>query len=180
MVGNKPRVLHQTRIKAGDVVRVTDPRRIIKIGYDHDVDHFIDEVEDDPDIIKFLQDQHIDQRGRDRVVRAIASSRMARSRRQGSERRVFHGEVEEWMEGRVFNVSSRFVRWIGRYDKGYWSGSGYGEWDDYDPPALVSRQALIVLGLDGVGLLTSDDHDPSYPSDYELGMYVLESQVELA
>lgn len=166
-------------IREGDLVKVTDPRPIQKIGYERDIDFFTREVEADKEVQRFCRSQDLDSRACDRLIRAVASARVARQVQAGNRRKVFLGEPEEWAANRELLVVAKYVRYVGKYDKGWYCGPDYYGDEDYEPPGLSNREAVIVLLLAVPRSLVFVPYNPPRgPKDYAEGFFVTAPQVE--
>lgn len=158
-------------IRAGDTVRLVDPRRIIRIGYEVTAESLLPEVETDPEVLQFCQKQQLTRPSMDRVFRAVATSRMLAQMKTGAVRRVYHSEPFEHHRGNTFRAEEKRIRYSGTFYHGY-SGTDYWGEYDYEPAGLDNRTANVCLKL-SMGFMELYDS-----SDEWEGFWVLASQVE--
>lgn len=139
-------------IRVGDWVTLVDPRPIRKIGYEVDIDTWIERVRDDSTVQAFISSQDLGTRSAEKVIRAVAASRLAKSLRDPKTnrcRQIFYQDADESLRGRYFQVRAKFVRYTGVY---YGASGGRYSWtwehDDYDPAGLSDVRAHVVLVLE--------------------------------
>lgn len=163
----------QNTIRVGDRVTLTDPRLIIKVGYDRDVETIYREIRDDPRIISFCLEMSLRERDKVSVTKAVSRSILAGSLRDGTERKIFYSSPREDLRDRQFYVVSKHVRKTGIYQGPSGSYDYWGEYD-YDPGGLGNEQAHVILELSEIRYRIKR---VSGPIDYESGLYVCSTQV---
>lgn len=134
-------------IREGDTVKIIDPRPIVQLDYDFNVDSLVDDVWGDDTVRKFINDMGLDDRAKNRVVRAVASSKLYDLKKAGTARKLVLGETIEELRGVHVNVYERVVRKSGFYTPGYGGYSYYTGEYDYDPPMLDNEQTHVCYSV---------------------------------
>lgn len=158
-------------IRVGDTVKLIDPRKIQRIGYEVTAQTLLTEVETDPKVIEFCREQTLTRRSQERVILAIATSRMHHQMKTGAPRKIFYSEIFEYMKGNTYQVEEKKIRYSGTFYHGYSGYSYYGECD-YEPAGLDNRLTHICLRLSCAWLIPHDSYD-----EWE-GFWVTTDQVE--
>lgn len=158
-------------IRIGDRVRLIDPRRISRIGYEVTAESLISEVQSDSEVERFCQSQKLISRSYDRIIHAIAVSRMYRQMKDGAKKEIYFDPACDSLLGNVCTVADKKTKYTGSY---YSADSGYdysGEYD-YTPAGLENRisHVCLKLNLGWLELYQSSD-------EFE-GFWVTSNQVE--
>lgn len=161
----------QSVIRVGDTVKLIDPRKIQRIGYEVTAQTLLTEVEEDPRVMEFCREQALTRRSQERVILAIATSRMRRQMKTGAPRKIFYSEIFEHMGGNTYQVEEKKIRYSGTFYHGY-SGYSYDGEYDYEPAGLDNRLTHICLRLSYNCLILHDSYD-----EWE-GFWVTTDQVE--
>lgn len=140
--------------RAGDTVRVIDPRVVTRVGYPQCVDDYLgdvdrlvgDEIEAIANKILGLPMLHKPSKTLDKVRRELALALARRDGFGGSERSIHLVEKPELMgmEARVVSVRSVMT---GFYSPATGGRNYDGEYD-YDPAYLADRKTVRVAELD--------------------------------
>lgn len=155
----------------GDKVRLIDPRLILKIGYEKDIDSMLEAATQDERVIVFCREMKLNPRQRGEIIRTIARSMVPL--REGSKRSITFSDPDENLRGKEFFVASKHVRYTGVYSRASGGYSYDGEYD-YEPAALRNAEAHIVLELsryEPLGLRLAF-------RDYSDSLYVTSEQIE--
>jgi hypothetical protein len=133
-------------IRPGNAVRLLDPRRILRIDYEVTAKSLIPEVEVDPAVLEFCQSQRLNYRSQERVILAVATSRMHNQMKTGAEKKIVFDEIIEYMRGNTYQVEGKKVRYSGTFYHGH-SGTDYWGEYSYEPAGLDNRTAHVCLKL---------------------------------
>ena len=139
--------------RVGDLVRVVDPRVVVRVGYPKCVDDYLGdvdrlvgvEIDAIADKILGLPMLHPPSKTLDRVRRELALALARRDGFGGRERSIHFVEKPELLDLEARIVSVRSVM-IGTYH----CASGGRAWydDDYEPAYLSDRQTVRIAELD--------------------------------
>lgn len=162
-------------IRIGDRVRLIDPRRIIKVGYELDIDKLQEEVRNDDAVLEFCESQRLRPKDVERVTRAIAACRLSERMRSGARRSIYWSEEFSELAGKVFTASSKHTVFTGEYQRDHYTI----RYDEYDGPYLGHSQAHVLLELQiPLEYNVHNIIDSSNNNIYDYGFYVDRAQVQ--
>lgn len=164
--------------RIGDQVRITDPRRIVSVGYDTNIDTMIDKASRDERVIAFCKELRLYPKYTDKIIRIVARYFLMGSLKSGAKRKITFAEPEPDLTRRAYYIVSKHVRYTGAYGAASESTDYWGEYD-YDPACLIHPRAYIILQLSEYehGLFWSTSGD-SKQYEYQNGLFVTTAQVE--
>lgn len=137
--------MKQKAINVGDDVILIDPRPIIQLDYDVNINTIAKEAGKEQVIIDFIRQQKLDSIATERLLKVIASSRLKLLDKSGRKRVLVLGEPIEKHREQTFSILNRIVKYTGKYNRGY--STGYYDEQEYEPPYLSSIKAIVCYQL---------------------------------
>lgn len=155
-----PKTKHPERvIRANDLVKIVDPRVVLRVGYPKCVEDFLPEVAERhckavgllyKEVTGYLPNEN-SSRTVEKILRELAHAKLAAERYGGRERSLHFSQPFEELRGKVFAVMSVRSVVTGIYCPGR-AGYGYtmNGFDEGDAPCLddAKTHRLATLGCD--------------------------------
>ena len=141
-------------IQIGDLIKITKPEMIIRVGYEFTHEEACEEVKtnhmrDICDLmmkVEVVNNKLIERR----IISALAWG-IVRNKIKGGNVRNIYSEIKEEYRDKIVKVIGKRRAITGTYLAGY--NDGYS--DDAEPPKLLNQKVHMILELDEIGMLTS-------------------------